>query len=96
MFEFFIKNIPTTFVKIRDKELKANEVASTLEMFIDEDEINNYYLNTEVADVLIEEGVLIKKAGSRMAELYCKTEEFDAYYDKFIKDYYNRLKENEE
>ena len=60
MFEFFIKNIPTTFVKIRDKELKANEVASTLEMFIDDDEINNYYLNTEVADVLIEEGVLIK------------------------------------
>ena len=36
-------------------------MASTLEMFIDDDEINNYYLNTEVADVLIEEGVLIKK-----------------------------------
>ena len=41
MFKFIIKPIPTKFVVLNEKEVRAYEVMSLLEQFSEDDEINN-------------------------------------------------------
>ena len=89
MFNFIIKDVPTKFVILGDKEVKANNIFSTLEEFESEnDDINGYNLySRDAADVLVDEGVLEKHIGSRMATLYRKTAKFDKFYDTFMGEY---------
>lgn len=93
MITFTTKMVPTKFVKIRDKEINGRDVYSVLEIFAGEDdntEINNYDIpDITAADLLVEEGILKKDVGSRMAILYSKTDKFNEFYDNYFKEYYN-------
>lgn len=94
MFNFLIKNVPTVFVNIKDKEINARKLLSTLYDFDNDDEINDYDLDTSIADILVDMGVLEKYVGSRMAILYRKTDKFEEFFDSYIDEYCKFEKEN--
>lgn len=89
MFNFFIKPVPTKFVRLGDKDIEADRVCSVLEEFCCDDNINDYYLNSTVVGILVNLGVLSRHPGSRMATLYSKTDKFDEFYKRFMEEFYN-------
>lgn len=89
MFNFFIKPVPTKFVRLCDKDIEADRVHSVLEDFYDDDNINDYRLNSTVVEVLVKLGVLVKHPGSRMATLYSKTDKFEGFYKRFMEEFYD-------
>lgn len=89
MFTFITKDIPTKFVILQGVGVNADDVFCILENFVDNDEINKYNLNEKVADILVNEGILNKRTGSRNATLYCKTKKFDFFYDSYTNEFLN-------
>lgn len=86
MFEFITKTVPIRYIVLQGEDISVTSVITTLEEFVDEDEINAYYLYQHTADILVKEGVLTKYIGSRMATMYCKTDKFDEFYDSFFRE----------
>ena len=88
MFKFIVKNTPITFVIIQDTEFIADRVFEILEQFYEDDEINDYNLNEEIANKLVAEGILTMNYGSRNAKIYYKTDKFDKFHDEFMNNYF--------
>ena len=88
-FDFIVKDVPTKFIILSGKEIEANSVFNTLEEFVSEnDDINGYNLySIDTADTLVNEGILKRFTGSRMATLYRKTEKFMPFYKQFIAEF---------
>lgn len=87
MFKFITKPVPTRFVVIKGEEINADDLFCLLEEFCDDNDINDYNINQTIAEILVEEGVLYKHPGERMATLYAKTNKFNVFYDEYVDAY---------
>lgn len=89
MFNFYIKEMPVRYVEIGGQEVNACELYNVLEDFQQERQLNDYHTNRIIADLLVKEGVLDFRIGSRMAHLYNVTDKFEKFYDAYMNEYYS-------
>lgn len=94
MFRFKVKTIPTSFVLLDEYEFKAEDLYYLLEQFTDDDCINDYCLDTKIADILVKQNILKRCPGDKMATLYKKTENFNDFYEQYTKEFFEYLDNN--
>lgn len=85
--DFKEKLIPVKFVTINKREFNANRFKDVIDDFYDDD-INDYNLDTNIANYLCEIGILKKRPCCKMATLYSKTEKYEEFYKYFNDLYY--------